>query len=231
MIPKTSKFSGRKKRYILAIIIGIAGISIALYNAHESESYKNYNMWNFDKEQESPIQNTSLLDKETSKDGMWIIKSDDSAPSKPHVLTWLPHNNTGSTYHVKIMQDVTPTSSFKSSVKFKISSGNNEKAAGFVIRFQDPSHYFVLVADASASRFSLCRSEPDMVICTQDVNTKISTDKWHTITAQVSRQGIAGYLDNRLLIQRYDQHYLTGVIGVWTKENTEAYFDDVEINY
>ena len=63
------------------------------------------------------------------------------------------------------------------------------------------------------------------------MNVSITPNGWHKITAQVSGQGIAGYLDDKLLIQRYDQHYIMGQIGLWVKGNSEAFFDDLEIRY
>jgi len=77
----------------------------------------------------------------------------------------------------------------------------------------------------------LCRAEPAKLVCTQDVKVNITTGKWYTITAHASAQGIAGYLDDKLLIQRYDQHYISGQIGLWTKGHSVAYFDDLTVDY
>lgn len=220
-------YSGRKKRYTIAAIIGVSAIIIALYNAEQSNPYKNSKTWNFD----DYLQNNDVFSvTNTNSSGeTWVVKSVESAPSRPNVLAKLA-SDSGTTYHIKL-PDADSSSSSKSSVKFNIISEKGEQSAGLIIRFQDPDHYFVLVADALNNRFSLCRAEPSRVICTQDTNANVTTGVWHTITAQVSGQGVAGYLDDKLLIQRYDQHYQSGRIGMWTKGNTEAYFDDLKIDY
>jgi len=116
-------------------------------------------------------------------------------------------------------------------VKFKIISGEKEQAAGLMFRFQDKDRYFVIVADAMNDRFSLCRAEPDKLICTQDERADIKNGQWYTITVHAAAQGIAGYLDDKRLIQRYDQHYMRGTVGLWTKGDTQVYFDDLKIDY
>lgn len=225
---KKSMRSGRKKRYIIISIVGICAITVALYNAEQSNPYKNSKTWNFDDYQP----NNELSNANTnSTEETWIVKLDESASSKPNVLAKLANSNSTTPYHIKTLPDEMSVSNSKSSVKFKIIPEKGEQSAGLIIRFQDPDHYFVLVADALNNRFSLCRTEPNRVICTQDTNVNVTTGVWHTITAQVSKQGIAGYLDDRLLIQRYDQHYISGKIGMWAKGNSEVYFDDLKIDY
>ena len=116
-------------------------------------------------------------------------------------------------------------------VKFKIISGQKAQAAGLVLRFQDKDHYFVLMADALDNRFSLCKQEQPYLICNYERQTQISTGEWHTISVYVSPQGIGGYLDDKLLIRANNQAYQNGQIGLWTKGDTEAHFDDLELNY
>jgi len=231
MPPRRTKLQGRRKRYAIATGVAVVAISVALYLASERHPYKNFNIWNFDsyEEDKAPDGFLSMLTGSGEK-GSWIVRADDSATSKPKVLAQLSNNETQARYQILIMQDGF-YSNFKASVTFKIISGEREQAAGLIFRFQDYSHYYVLVADALNDRFSLCRSEPSKLVCTQDFKIDLTTGQWHTITTQVSSQGIAGYLDDKLLIQRYDRHYITGQIGLWTKGDSAAYFDDLKIEY
>jgi hypothetical protein len=222
---------GRRKRYIIAASIAAVAISIALYSAAEANPYKNYKVWNFDSYQENSVPDGFLLMQTgNGEKRSWIVKPDDSAISKSNVITQLSSNGTESDYSMLIIPDE-GYSNFKASVKFKIISGEKEQAAGLIFRLQDGDHYFVLVADAMNDRFSLCRAEPNNLICTQDVKVTITDDQWYTITAHVSAQGIAGYLDDKLLIQRYDKHYISGLLGLWIKGDSKAYFDDLKIYY
>jgi hypothetical protein len=115
-------------------------------------------------------------------------------------------------------------------------SGREQKVAGLIVRFEGTSAYFVLQADALNHRFSLCRAQPGIIVCTQDTEVSITIGQWHSITAQVAgaggEPGIAGYLDGKRLLQRYDQHYMGGgQIGLWTKGDSTVYFDDLAVAY
>lgn len=230
-MPSRSIFGTRKARYILAASILAIAISIALYNAAENGSYKNSKTWNFDSYQDNIVPDGFESVQLGSVQGSWIIKSDNSSPSKPNVLAKLSNNNTDSFYHIQLMPEGITTSESLTSVKFKIISGEKERAAGLVVRFQGSSHYFVLIADAVNSRFSLCKAEPDRLICRYDRSVTITTGEWHTISAQVSKMGIAGSLDDKLLIKANDAYYQLGQPGVWTKGDSQVYFDDLKIDY
>jgi hypothetical protein len=230
MPQKTNKFPGRRKRYIIIASVAVVAISVALYQAAENNPYKNSKEWNFDSYKENMVPTGLMYTQTDSEKARWVVRSDESAPSKPHVFARLSSNSSQLIYPMVIMPEG-GYSSFKASVKLKIISGETAQAAGLTFRFQDTGSYFVLVADAVNDRFSLCRADVNKLICTQDVGATIDNDKWYTVTAHVAAQGIAGYLDDKLLIQRYDKHYLSGAIGLWTKGDTIAYFDDLKIDY
>jgi len=223
----------RKKRYLVATIFAIIAISFALYNVGVNYSYKKSNIWNFDGYQLNSLPDVfSPVSIGGGDEGKWIVKSDDSAPSKPNVLAKLsPANSSASAYHVLGISDSPSVGNARVSVEFKIIAGGTQASAGLVVRLQDSEHYFILMADSVNNRFSFCRAEPGNIICTQDKNVNIPTGQWHTIIADVSAQGVAAYLDDKLLLQRYDQHYQYGQIGLWTKGDSQVYFDDLRIEY
>ena len=222
---------GRKKRYAIASIVAIIGISFSAYYAMENGPYKNTKAWNFDSYKENAIPEGFSYFQTDLQNDSWIIKSDPTAPSPPNVLAKLTNNDTTSDYHIQIMPDGFDSVNYEASVQIKINSGEKSQAAGLAFRFTDSKQYFVLVADAANKTFSLCRAEPGKLLCLVDKQANVASDQWHTITASVSAQGIGGYFDGNELIKRYDQHYQHGQIGLWTKKDTAAYFDDLEVKY
>jgi hypothetical protein len=113
-------------------------------------------------------------------------------------------------------------------------SGEEQRAAGLIVRFQDVNHYFVLMADAMNHKFSLCKAQTGIqgLICTQDKDANITIGQWHSVRAVVAGQGIAGYLDDVRLLQRNDQNYMGGgPIGLWTKGDSNVYFDNLKVIY
>jgi hypothetical protein len=222
---------GRKKRYAIASAVAIIGITFAYYNVIQAQPYNTTKEWNFDSYKDNTIPNGFLYFQTDVQPGLWVVKADPSAPSAPNVLAKLTDNDTIFDYHIQVMPDGVVSTNSEASVQVKINSGEKAQAAGMIFRFIDSKHYFVLVADASNKIFSLCKADTDQLLCLVDKQANVTLGQWHTITADVSAQGIAAHFDGKLLIQRYDQHYQNGQIGLWTKKDTEAYFDNLKIKY
>jgi len=219
----------RKKRLVIYAVITIVGVSVAYYNAINSFNFVHSKDWNFDSYQNNTIPE-DFVAMETDQSGTWLIKAYDSAPSPPNVLEKLPGNDS-STYHIQIMPDSPTITEATVSMKFKIMPGHKTEAAGLILRFIDKSHFFVLIADPMNNRLSLCKSDTEFVICNYEATTQISVGEWHTMKVNISAQGIGAYLDDVSLIKANNSYYSSGQIGLWTKGDTEAYFDDLKVNY
>jgi hypothetical protein len=222
------KFS-KKTRLAIFAVITIIGISYAYYNAQINSGYHHAKTWDFDSYQNGTIPQ-GFADLSTDQKPYWIIKSEPTAPSKPNVLEKIPINDT-SDYHLQLIPDSPTVDTENVTMSFKIVSGEHAKSAGMILRFIDPKHYFVLMADSEQNRLSLCKNTPDFLICNYDKSVTITPGQWHTMEALVSSQGIAALLDGQLIIRANDHNYQSGQVGMWTKKDTGAYFDDFKIEY
>ena len=211
------------------VVITVIGISVAGFNAIHSFNFTHSKDWNFDSYQNDTMPQ-DLATMQTDQPGTWMILADNSAPSQPNVLAVLPENN-NSTYHIQIMPDSPVLSEAEVSVKFKIAPGQEAEQAGLIVRFIDKNHYFVLIADPMNNRLSLCKSDIQFIVCNYETTVQISVGQWHTLKANISAQGIGGFLDDTELIKANNQYYQNGQIGLWTNGNTEVYFDDLKLNY
>jgi hypothetical protein len=222
---------GKRRRYIIAASVAIPIIIVMLYATAHSSQYRYYNVWNFDSLQGLAFTETPGAQAK----GIWFIKPVESAPSASNVLARVSGNQSGSGsgYHIAV-ETTGAYSYFVASVKLKIISGEHHRAAGLIVRFQDANHYFVLMADAMNHSFSLCRAQTGFegLVCVQDKNVTITTGQWHSISAQVAAQGIAGYLDGVRLLRTNEQNYASGgQIGMWTGGDSNVYFDDLNVSY
>ncbi|SHO44650.1 conserved hypothetical protein [Nitrosotalea sinensis] len=216
-------------RLIVFGIITVIGISYAYYNAQINSGYHHTKMVDFDSYQNGTIPQ-GFADLSTDQKPYWIVKSEPTAPSLPNVLEKMPVNDT-SDYHLQLIPDSPTVDTENVTMKFKIISGQNAKSAGMILRFIDPKHYFVLMADSEQNRLSLCKNTPDFLICNYDKSVTITPGQWHTMEALVSSQGIAASLDGQIIIRANDHNYQSGQVGMWTKKDTGAYFDDFKIEY
>lgn len=214
---------------MLFAAITIIGISYAFYNSQINSGYKHAKTWDFDSYQNGTIPQ-GFSDLTTDQKPSWIVKSESSAPSKPNVLEKIPINDTDD-YHLQLIPDSPAVDTENVTMSFKIVSGEYAKSAGMILRFIDQKHYFVLMADSAQNRLSLCKNTPDFLICNYDRSVPIAAGQWHTMEALVSSQGIAAYLDGQVIIRANDHNYQSGQVGMWTKKDTGAYFDDFKIEY
>jgi len=219
----------KKKRLAIFAIITIIGISYAFYNSQINSGFKHTIMWNFDSYQNGTLPQ-GFADLSTDKTPSWIIVSDPTAPSPPNVLEKIPLNDSND-YHLQLIPNSPNVDTENVTMNFKIVSGQDAKSAGMIIRFIDIKHYFVLMADSGVNRLSLCKNTPDYLICNYDKTVTIAPGQWHTLKALVSSQGIAAFLDGQVIIRANDHNYLSGQVGVWTKKDTGALFDDLKIEY
>ena len=139
--------------------------------------------------------------------------------------------NDSNDYHLQLIPNSPNVDTENVTMNFKIVSGQDAKSAGMIIRFIDIKHYFVLMADSGVNRLSLCKNTPDYLICNYDKTVTITPGQWHTLKALVSSQGIAAFLDGQVIIRANDHNYLSGQVGMWTKKDTGALFDDLKIEY
>lgn len=228
MSSRKPKFS-KKTRLAIFAVITIIGISYAYYNTQINSGYHHAKTWDFDSYQNGAIPQ-GFADLSTDQKPYWIIKSESTAPSKPNVLEKIPINDT-SDYHIQLLPDSPTVDTENVTMSFKIVSGDHAKSAGMILRFIDPKHYFVLMADSEQNRLSLCKNTPDFLICNYDKSVTITPGQWHTMEALVSSQGIAASLDGQIIIRANDHNYQSGQVGMWTKKDTGAYFDDFKIAY
>ena len=219
----------RKKRIAVFAIITLIGISVAYYNSQVNSDYKHVTLLDFDSYQNGTIPQ-GFREMSTDQSASWMILSEPSAPSKPNVLVKLPFNDTVDT-HMQLLPNSPTVDNANVTMKFKIVSGEKAQSVGMILRFIDPKHYFVLMADSVNNRLSLCKQTPDYLICNYDKQVTITSGEWHTMHAIISSQGIAGFFDGKLLIRSTDHNYPNGEIGLWTKKDTSAYFDDLKIEY
>jgi hypothetical protein len=219
----------KKKRLAIFAVITIIGISFAYYNTQINSGYNHVKTWNFDSYQNGTVPQ-GFAELSTDQKPYWIIKSEPSATSPPNVMEKIPVNDTAD-YHLQLIPDSPTVDTENVTMNFKIVSGQYAKSAGMILRFIDTKHYFVLMADSEQNRLSLCKNTPDFLVCNYDKSVTITPGEWHTMKALVSSQGIAAFLDGQLIIRANDHNYRSGQVGMWTKKDTGAYFDDFKIEY
>jgi hypothetical protein len=176
--------------------------------------------WNFDGEEPgtSPQQFDVIL-------GNWVVRADPGALSAPNVLAQEAVFREGIHFPRCLAKNI-HLADLRMEVKFKPVAGQCDQGGGLMFRFQDPSNYYVLRANA-LDDFALFK-------CVNNQRWPVKryyvrSDEWQTIMVECRGPFISGYWNDRLLIEVRDETFGSGSVGLWTISDSVSYFDDLMI--
>jgi hypothetical protein len=160
------------------------------------------------------------------KPGNWQVKADPTAPSAPNVLALTETLNTGNAMNL-LMAGSPTLKDLELEVKVKVISGKGNQGSGVIWRALDANNYYWARWTGISNNFR--------VYCIKDGNAKrlanvdLAADpqKWHTIKVTHRRDKIFASLDDNQLIEVSDTTFeAAGMVGVGTKADAAAAFDD-----
>jgi hypothetical protein len=186
--------------------------------------------WNFDKDVEGkqPAGFTFARTGQGS-DGQWVVKKDDSAPSKPNVLAQTSQDKTDYRFPLAIVEG-TNYKDAALSVRFKTVSGSVDQGAGLVFRLKDKDNYYVVRANALEDNFRLYHVVNGRRVQFAGANLKVAPQTWHEIKVEARGDEFKCYYDGQLRIAARDDTFPdAGRIGLWTKADSVIYFDDLTV--
>ena len=161
--------------------------------------------------------------------GMWEIRADDTAPSKPNVLAQTSKEQIDYRFPMAVSNE----GAFKDlelSVRFKPVSGKIDQAGGLVFRYKDANNYYILRANALENNFRLYHVVNGRRVQFAGANTTVSGSQWHELSLTCVGNRFTCSFDGKQLIQATDDTFKdAGKIGVWTKADSVTYFDDLSV--
>lgn len=162
-------------------------------------------------------------------EGSWIVRQDETAPSRPNVLAQTSTDDTGYRFPMAVLDE----GSFQDldlSVKFKAISGKVDQAAGLVFRYRDPDNYYVVRANALEDNYRLYRVVNGRRKQFSGANFRITSNQWHTLRVECVGDRIRCYYDGELKITAHDETFKeAGKVGLWTKADSVTCFDDLAV--
>jgi hypothetical protein len=152
----------------------------------------------------------------------WIVATDATAPSPPHVL-----QQTGAgTFPWCVKKDVAMADGVVE-VKFKSMRGKEDQAGGLVWRWKDRDNYYVARANALENNVSLYHTTGGRRTTIKYVAAPVAANAWHTLRVEFAGRQINVALDGTTYIGVEDDHIAgLGAVGVWTKADSVTAFDD-----
>jgi len=163
------------------------------------------------------------------KDSEWQIKSEPSALSGTKVLAQTSYDQIDNRFPMLVYNDVT-AKNIRVAVQFKTLSGKIDQAAGIIVRFQDPDHFYVVRANALEDTVQLYRVVEGMHHVVTSKNIHVESGEWHSLDVMINDVHVTVYLAGQQLFDVRDETFSTaGKIGLLTKSDGVTLFDDLQV--
>jgi hypothetical protein len=159
----------------------------------------------------------------------WEIREEPTARSGTKVLAQtstelLPSHFPLLIYDSLSAKDVSVT------VQFKPVSGTMDQAAGVIVRFQDPNHFYIARADALKNEIQLVTVTNGAHHPLARADHTVLTGEWHTLRLVVQGNHFQVFFDGASLLTADDDMYeQAGKVGLATQSDGITIFDDLAI--
>src|ERR1051326_3042450 len=168
----------------------------------------------------------------------WEIVRDASAPHPPLVLAQTSHDDTAGRFPLAIW-DRAVFRDGEISVAFKAVSGNVDRAAGIVWRYQDPNNYYIVRANALENNVVLYKVEKGVRLSlvpkglpsrAYGVKHEVLSGQWNRLRVVFQESLFTVFFNGEQLFQVEDQSIRhAGKTGLWTKADSLTYFADFTV--
>jgi hypothetical protein len=161
----------------------------------------------------------------------WQVKLDRTAPSRPNVLAQIGMSG-GRDQSIALL-DRSACRNGDISVDLKLVSGKLEESAGIIWRYQNPANYYFALASAGKHAVGIYKKENNAVslVAHASVPHFVNGAEWNLLKVAFRGPRLTLYFGHRKLIEVEDTTFPNGGrAGVWTKADTEAYFDNFRVD-
>lgn len=199
-------------------------LTIGLCHAQEKsvtkDSASNSTQWSFDSTQSGNLPAGAQV-----FTGKWVVRAEQGAPSAPNALC-----QSGMADYPAIVLGTITYSNVTVSTSFKPLSGKEDQAAGIIFRVQDKDNYYILRANALEDNVILFKYVKGRRSSIKEGSIKVAKGRWQELRVEVKGPRIRGYLNGALIVDATDNTFKSGQVGLWTKADSQACFDNVLVS-
>ncbi|MBI3320648.1 MAG: hypothetical protein HYZ91_00065 [Candidatus Omnitrophica bacterium] len=161
--------------------------------------------------------------------GRWVVWPVKDAPSGTHILAQVDSDDIDFRFPMALA-DTTPVADVRVGVKCKPVSGVVDQSCGLVVRYQDEANYYVARANALEQNVRFYKVVSGHRQQLGSWRGAVATGVWHELQLEARGDQFTVRWDGQGAITLRDQTFRQpGRIGVWTKADTVAYFDELRL--
>jgi len=114
-------------------------------------------------------------------------------------------------------------------VRVKSTAGHIDRAGGLAFGIKNVANYFVWRVNALEDNVILFEYVNNQRFQRARLPLKISTGQWYDLRVEVAGAAIRGFVDGELLLEYEAAKPVTGYVGLWTKADSVAFFEELSI--
>jgi hypothetical protein len=127
--------------------------------------------------------------------------------------------------------DIKPVDHGEVAVRFKTLTTNGDQAAGIVLRYQDPSNYYVIVASAKEESCTLYRMRDGKPKTIDSQDAIVTPMTWHELRVTFAQDKFTAILDEELVLGTKDSGLKApGLVGLWTRAGSKITFSNFRVS-
>jgi hypothetical protein len=161
--------------------------------------------------------------------GRWEVKEIPDAVGGKHVLTQTDLEGSKKRYLLALVEEPA-AADVTVSVKCKLLSGLVDQGCGVVLRHRDDGNHYLARADALDGDVRIYALKDGVRTSFARYTGPIALGVWHELRVDAIGERFVVWFDGRAVIDAHDRTYAgPGRVGVWTKSDVIAHFDDLSV--
>jgi hypothetical protein len=115
-------------------------------------------------------------------------------------------------------------------VNFRPVSGDTDQSGGVIFRAINKDNYYLVRANALEGnlRFYKTIDGNRQTLHSVSIN-KPTKNQWHSLRVIMKSDHLQAFLDGKMLIDEHDTSLVSGLVGLWTKADSETDFKDFSV--
>ncbi|MCG3137646.1 MAG: hypothetical protein HJJLKODD_01495 [Phycisphaerae bacterium] len=223
-------------RYRSMLVILITGFTLLPELSHSSSPPTSATpevvRYNFDQDSSGQL-SVGWKIEGTNQEGplaTWQVQADESAPSKPQVLTLTDAKEGASGTFNLCWTEQQKFENGRIEVSFKALTGKEDQGGGPIWRVIDKDNYYICRANPLEHNFRVYYVKDAKRKMLASAEVDIPTGEWQKIVIEQAGKKITCYLNDKKLLEVEDETFTQpGGIGLWTKADAATAFDDLII--
>ncbi len=213
-------------RGILFFGMSVFAIIMTLTTHGNAVSWK----WDFESDPAGkPPSRFSFARTGSGRTGRWLVGAEKDSPSGTKVLAQLDTDATSYRFPVAVADSVS-LANLRLSVRCKAVSGKVDQACGLVFRYLDENNYYVVRANALENNVRLYYVKDGKRQQFAGWDGLVAAGAWNTLSIDARDDRFQVYWNSKMVIDARDRTFTEGgKVGLWTKADSVAYFDDLAV--